>query len=80
MDYRCPLCNEDELTPGVKLFFSICGHNLCERCMKSLFRVETLTSCPTCTRQLKRSDYSNKYIEDREIEKDKDARKLILSV
>lgn len=80
MDYRCPVCNEDELTPGVKLLFSLCSHIVCERCMKSLFRSDIQISCPTCNKSLKRSDYANKYIEDREVEKDKDIRKNIISV
>ena len=80
MDYRCPQCSEDESTPGVKLMFSICGHTICERCLKVLFRSEILSDCLTCNKKLKRSDYSNKYIEDREVEKDKEIRKTILAV
>lgn len=80
MDYRCPLCTEDELTPGVKLMFSICGHHTCERCMKTLFRTDTQISCPICRKLLRRSDFSSKYLEDREVEKDKEVRKNVLSM
>ncbi|OMJ92626.1 hypothetical protein SteCoe_4636 [Stentor coeruleus] len=80
MDYRCPNCKVDESTAGVKLVFSICGHHICDVCLKTLFRIEILIQCPTCQRQLKRSDYSNKYIEDQEIEKDREVRKKVLEI
>lgn len=48
--------------------------------MKTLFRNDLNIDCPFCKKQLKRGDYSSKYIEDREVEKDREIRKKVLSM
>lgn len=80
MDYRCPICGEDESTPGIKLMFSICSHQVCEKCLKSLFRNDTEINCPTCEKLLKRPNFSNKYQEDLDMEKDREIRLKVYSI
>lgn len=80
MDYRCPICGEDESTPGIKLMFSVCSHQVCEKCLKTLFRNDTEVNCPICERLLKRPNFSNKYQEDLEMERDREVRIRIFSV
>lgn len=80
MDYMCPICQRDDRTPVIKPMFSVCGHQVCEDCLKTLFRTVTQIQCPICRRPLKRADYSSKYLEEREVEKEIEIRKEVLRV
>jgi len=80
MDIVCPICHRDDLTPGLKLMFSKCGHQLCEDCMRQMFRTDPQIICPLCRTALKRGDFSSKYIEEREVEREKAIRSEVLAV
>ncbi|CAG9310564.1 MNAT1 [Blepharisma stoltei] len=80
MDYMCPICLRDDRTPVIKLMFSVCGHQICEDCLKTLFRTETQINCPTCRRPLKRVDFSSRYLEEKEVDKENEIRREVLNV
>ena len=80
MDFRCPECGNDESSYGMKLKFSVCGHHVCEKCFKKLFRNNLEVKCPNCDRMLKINDFAYKYQEDYDAENDREVRRRILSM
>ena len=80
MDYECPACKRDDLTPGLRLLFSNCGHQICEDCLKELFKNNTKINCPLCRKTLKRADFSVKLLEEREFEREFEIRRDVMTV
>ena len=79
MDNECPACKRDD-EAGIKLMFSNCGHQLCEDCLKKMFKTVTQIACPICRRDLRRGDFSSKFHDEREFERELAIRKDVISV
>eukprot|EP01094_Clydonella_sp_ATCC50884_P016114 TRINITY_DN26825_c0_g1_i1.p1 TRINITY_DN26825_c0_g1~~TRINITY_DN26825_c0_g1_i1.p1 ORF type:complete len:341 (+),score=88.02 TRINITY_DN26825_c0_g1_i1:93-1115(+) len=57
---QCGRCFQARATnPGLKLMISICGHSCCENCVSALFEKVAIQTCPKCSKQLVREDFSN---------------------
>mmetsp|Transcript_42540 Transcript_42540/g.48890 ORF Transcript_42540/g.48890 Transcript_42540/m.48890 type:complete len:269 (-) Transcript_42540:14-820(-) len=80
-DLECAICQIYALERyGIKMFTSICEHKMCEDCMKKMFVARSTIDCPKCRRSLRRVDLSDKSVEEREVDKDVQARKRVMSV
>eukprot|EP01116_Phalansterium_solitarium_P023080 TRINITY_DN7900_c0_g1_i1.p1 TRINITY_DN7900_c0_g1~~TRINITY_DN7900_c0_g1_i1.p1 ORF type:complete len:277 (-),score=57.53 TRINITY_DN7900_c0_g1_i1:24-854(-) len=73
---QCVNCKKEAyLNPLMKLTNSHCGHRFCETCIQRGFLTRQSIKCPVCGMMLYKNDFSKKWIEEREFEREMDIRR-----
>ncbi|XP_076033579.1 CDK-activating kinase assembly factor [Oratosquilla oratoria] len=79
-DIQCPSCKTTKYrNPHLKLMVNVCGHALCESCVK-LYFIKESGQCPECEIVLKRSKFRFQVFEDPMVEKEIDIRRRVMKV
>ncbi|MCL4138458.1 UNVERIFIED_CONTAM: hypothetical protein GTU68_021644 [Idotea baltica] len=79
-EQQCPQCKTTKYrNPQMKLMVNVCGHALCDSCVKLLFIKES-GECPECDMVLKRSKFRVQVFEDPLVEKEIDIRRRVMKV
>lgn len=77
-EISCPKCKTTKYRdPSLKLMVNVCGHGLCENCVKLLF-IKGSGNCPQCDLLLRKSDFRYQVFENSYVEKEVDIRRKIL--
>lgn len=79
-EIECPACKTTKYrNPHMKLMVNVCGHALCENCVRMLFIKET-GQCPECDMVLKRGKFRIQVFEDPLVEKEVDIRRKVARI
>ncbi|KAL7637477.1 UNVERIFIED_CONTAM: hypothetical protein RMT77_012205 [Armadillidium vulgare] len=79
-EQQCPACKTTKYrNPQMKLMVNVCGHALCDSCVKLLFIKES-GECPECEMVLKRSKFRVQVFEDPSVEKEIDVRRKVMKI
>ena len=75
-ELECSICLEHR----PKMYYSICNHILCDNCLIKCSSKQSKFSCPVCRQMLRRSDFSMKFSEEKDYERDLEIRERVLEV
>ncbi|XP_069187326.1 CDK-activating kinase assembly factor MAT1 isoform X2 [Procambarus clarkii] len=79
-EIQCPACRCTKYrNPQMKLMVNVCGHPLCDSCVKMYFIKES-GQCSECGMVLKRSKFRVQVFEDPVVEKEIDIRRKVMKV
>lgn len=79
-EIQCPACKGTKYrNPQMKLMVNVCGHPLCDSCVRMYFLKES-GQCPECGIVLKRSKFRVQVFEDPLVEKEIDIRRKVMRV
>ncbi|XP_066954937.1 CDK-activating kinase assembly factor MAT1 isoform X2 [Macrobrachium rosenbergii] len=79
-EIQCPACKGTKYrNPQMKLMVNICGHPLCDACVRMYFLKES-AQCPECGIVLKRSKFRVQVFEDPLVEKEIDIRRKVMKI
>ncbi|KAK7070750.1 CDK-activating kinase assembly factor MAT1 [Halocaridina rubra] len=79
-EMQCPACKGTKYrNPQMKLMVNVCGHPLCDACVRMYFLKES-AQCPECGMVLKRSKFRVQVFEDPFVEKEIDIRRKVMRV
>lgn len=79
---QCSACSVDyHHNPDVRvLFAAACDHQVCELCVKRLWRGQARRRCPVCDEELRAEDFSEQSREDRQVESEVKVRRQICEI
>lgn len=79
-EIQCPVCRGTKYrNPQMKLMVNVCGHPLCDACVRMYFIKES-AQCPECEIVLKRSKFRVQVFEDPIVEKEIEIRRKVMRV